>query len=150
MIVPLFARYPTHRGHAMQGGLVLCVAGLLGASFAQTPSPSLLSPSPPHLYFNQCLVFADTGLLLPSVHLLLGQGVAYSLGGSVLYFAASSFRECDLWRAVFPRFGRVIRRWFSDVRCAVLYSLGVVRRSQGFRKRNHLCRYRMRRSDHAA
>lgn len=50
-----FTAYPTHRRPAMYIGLVLCIAGLLGASFSSTP-----------------------------MQLLMTQGFLLSVGGSVL------------------------------------------------------------------
>lgn len=67
VVVPLFARYPNQRQKSMWIGLVVLVAGLFSASFAQTP-----------------------------LQLVMTQGILYSVGGSVLYFSAATYLwECE-------------------------------------------------------
>ncbi|KAF8608595.1 MFS general substrate transporter [Ceratobasidium sp. AG-I] len=56
-VVPVIASYPQHRTSFMYVGLVLCVSGLLGAAFATKVW-----------------------------HLIMTQGVLYSVGGTILYF----------------------------------------------------------------
>ncbi|KAG9004945.1 hypothetical protein FRB94_001983 [Tulasnella sp. JGI-2019a] len=56
-ISPYIARYPRRRNQMSYAGLSLCVAGLAGSAFATKP-----------------------------IHLIITQGILYSLGGAILYF----------------------------------------------------------------
>ncbi|CDZ98726.1 Monocarboxylate transporter [Phaffia rhodozyma] len=62
VLIPVFTRWPNQKQNSMYVGTVLCVIGLLSASFAKTPS-----------------------------QLVITQGVIFSCGGAALYFSASTF-----------------------------------------------------------
>ncbi|CAE6364019.1 unnamed protein product [Rhizoctonia solani] len=56
-VMPLLTRYPQHRQNMMRAGAVLCVAAMIGAAFSTRVW-----------------------------HLLLTQGILYSIGGTIVYF----------------------------------------------------------------
>ncbi|KAF8916010.1 major facilitator superfamily domain-containing protein [Mucidula mucida] len=62
ILLPLMNRYPYHKKNMMYVGLVLCMAGLVGAAFARE-----------------------------AWQLILTQGVIYAVGGSMLYFTVTTY-----------------------------------------------------------
>ncbi|KAF5388983.1 hypothetical protein D9757_005084 [Collybiopsis confluens] len=62
IILPLINRYPWYKTHTMVMGLVLCVAGLVGAAYVESVQG-----------------------------LIITQGIMYSLGGSLLYFPITTY-----------------------------------------------------------
>ncbi|KAJ3913037.1 MFS general substrate transporter [Lentinula edodes] len=62
VIIPIINRYPWHKRNAMILGVILCVSGLVGAAYANK-----------------------------MWHLILTQGIIYSVGGSLLYFPMTTY-----------------------------------------------------------
>ncbi|KAJ3788249.1 MFS general substrate transporter [Lentinula aff. detonsa] len=62
IILPIINRYPWHKRNAMILGVILCVSGLVGAAFSTKVW-----------------------------HLIITQGILYSIGGSLLYFPMTTY-----------------------------------------------------------
>ncbi|KAF5381411.1 hypothetical protein D9757_009076 [Collybiopsis confluens] len=62
IVLPIINRYPWHKRNTMILGAILCVGGLVGAAFART-----------------------------FVHLIITQGIMFSVGGSLVYYPMSTY-----------------------------------------------------------